>query len=176
MDEQQSQEQAPAQPQAQRTGLVGVFSRLCTKCKIFAVLGVVLFLAALVITIYFTRGTSESVEIIKETPNGNVAVLTPPQGEAPFVTPEIVKDNNGREYVTGEIMVEFHSDVTQEQAQKIILDAGATVKQHFTNMPLFLVGISSPGADGVSKAVFQFQTMKEVKNVGPNYITQAPTP
>jgi hypothetical protein len=176
MDEQFSQTQESTVPEVKEKGLRGFLLHMCKKCKIFAVVGVVLLLASLSILHFMTRTPSGSVEIVRETPNGNVVILTPPTSETPQVTPEIVKDSNGREYVTGEIMVEFNTDVTQDQAQKIITDAGATVKQHFVNMPLFLVGISMPGVDGVNKAVSQFRMMREVKNVGPNYLTEVPTP
>ncbi len=136
-----------------------------------AAVGVVVLLAILH---YSMRSpTPSTTETVRETPSGSIVTVTQPTS-TPGVVPEIVKDKDGKEYITGEVIVVFRSTVPVEEAKQMVASAGGTIKQHFTQFPIFLVGISDPGSEGVSRAIIKFQTLSGVDRVEPNYLSGLP--
>ncbi len=105
-----------------------------------------------------------------------VVVVTSPADGTPAFLPEIVTDKDGKEYLTGEIIVAFRASVPVEEAKKMVIANEGTIKQHLTQSPVFLVGISEKGAEGVNRAILRFQTITEVERVEPNYLTGGVTP
>ncbi len=137
--------------------------------------GLVILFVILAALHFSMKQKNAPTEITTETPNGGLVTITPPAG-TPTAVPEIVKDKDGKEYLTGELIVAFRASVPVEEAKKLVVSAGGTIKQHFTQFPVFLVGINETGSEGVNRAILKFRTMQEVERAEPNYLTGAPTP
>ena len=135
--------------------------------------GIIVLFVILTALHFSMKPKNAPMEVTTETPNGGLVTITPPAG-TPVAVPEIVKDKDGKEYLTGEIIVGFHASVSVEDAKKAIVDAGGTVKQHFTEYPGFLVGVPEGGSEGVNKAILRFKTIPGVTSAEPNYLIQAP--
>jgi hypothetical protein len=140
------------------------------------VVGVIALVLILSGVHFSLKPSNEPTETIAETPSGGLVTITPPADGTPAVVPEIVKDKDGKEYLTGELIVVFRASIPVDEAKKMVATAGGTVKQHFTEFPVFLVGINEKGAEGVNRAILRFQTMPEVERAEPNYLTGGVTP
>ncbi len=176
-NEQGSHDSTPGLNTEDPSTLLPEMPKLSMSPKVGIAIGIVALLVVLAGVHFSMRPSPMVAETTTETtPGSGVVTITPPQEGAPALVPEIVKDKDGKEYLTGELIVAFRASVPVEEAKKMVTATGATVKQHFTQFPVFLVGISEPGAEGVNKAILRFETMSEVERAEPNYLTGAVTP
>jgi hypothetical protein len=157
-------------------------STLLPKVSLGASKKVKVIIAAILLVFVFsgihfaTRDSAKTDPTVSQPQGDGVITVVPSDASAPSIVPEIVKDKDGKEYLTGELIVAFRASVPVEEAKKMVAAQGGVVKQHFTQFPVFLVGISEPGSEGVNRAILKFQTLQAVERAEPNFLTQAPTP
>lgn len=144
--------------------------------KMKIVIAVFLLVGTLTGVHFAMKDPVDAPQAPSETQGNGVITVIPQSTSTPAVIPEIVKDKDGKEYLTGELIVAFRASVPVEEAKAMVVAQGGVVKQHFTQFPVFLVGITDPGSEGVNRAILRFQTLQAVERAEPNYLTQAPTP
>ena len=165
MDNQENQQPSPPDLSSQPP--------VRSKKKIYVIACVVLVIILAAVHLMM-KEKAAATETSRETPNGTVVTSIPVTSSTTvIVPPEIVKDKSGKEYLTGEIIVVFKQNVSVDTAQALVVSHGGEVKQHFTNIPVFLVGIKGKGADGVATAIRTFSALPEVDHAEPNFITGA---
>jgi len=176
MDEQKMNEQGAQRNPDDPASLLPRMPKMNISTRSKMIVGGVALILILAGVHFSLKPSNQPTETITETPSGNLVTITPPADGTPAFVPEIVKDKDGKEYLTGELIVAFRASVPVEEAKKMVVTAGGVVKQHFTQFPVFLVGIDEKGAEGVNKAILRFQTMSEVERAEPNYLTGGVTP
>jgi uncharacterized membrane protein len=75
----------PQQVLEKKHFLMELLSR-CKHCKVLVIVGAVVLLGGLSFLHFFVRSFSEFTEVIRETPNGSVVVVTPLDHETLAVT------------------------------------------------------------------------------------------
>lgn len=95
----------------------------------------------------------------------------------PLVDPEsvgsiIVERKTQKEYISNQIIVEFHPDVSEQESLDIINEVGGVMLQRFTLAPMFLIRVKDAG-DGVgsANAIVKLNKNTKVKNAELNYLS-----
>lgn len=105
---------------------------------------------------------------------GNAAVVT---NTAPMINPasigKIITDKaSKREYVSNQVIVEFLTTVSADEANRIIDGVGGVMLQRFTAVPLFLIQVKDEGdGKGAKAAIEALRKNAEVKTADFNFMT-----
>ena len=89
---------------------------------------------------------------------------------------KVVKDStNGKDFISNQLIVEFNTEVTEEEALAVIAGFGGTMEQRFTAVPLFLVRVDDPGDGSLARAALKkFSADARVKRADLNFLTTKP--
>ena len=113
-------------------------------------------------------------------PNGNSVSPLPPINVPTPIDPKsigkVVKDSvTGKDFISNQLIVEFNTEVTEEEALAVIAGFGGTMEQRFTAVPLFLVRVDDLGDGSLARAALKkFSADARVKRADLNFLTTKP--
>ncbi|MGB9873870.1 MAG: S8 family serine peptidase [Hydrogenobacter sp.] len=84
------------------------------------------------------------------------------------VQKQMKKETYRQDYVEGQVVVQFRSDVSPERANRILTAEGMKILKTITSMNVYLVEL--PPGLSVPEAIKKLKSYKEVDKAEPNYI------
>ena len=89
---------------------------------------------------------------------------------------KVVRDSTtGKDFFSNQLIIEFNTNVTVEEALAVIASFGGKMEQRFTAVPLFLIHVEDPGDGSFARAALQkFSADARVKRADLNYLTTKP--
>lgn len=129
-----------------------------------------LVITGLVASGSLSRGVTSAPNEVRATANN----LTPID---PKTIGKLVRDSaTGKDFISNQVIVEFKTEVSEEEALAIIAGVGGKMEQRFTAVPLFLIRVEDAG-DGVlaRSIVKKLLTDERVKRVDLNFLTTKPS-
>lgn len=140
-----------------------------TKKNIIILLGVIaaLGLSFLAWNMFFSNRAAS--------PDTNLQANTPPQID-PKTIGKVVRDAaSGKDFISNQLIVEFNTSVSEEEALAAIAAVGGKMEQRFTAVPLFLVRVEDNGDGSVTRAaVKKLIADQRVVRADMNFLTTKP--
>lgn len=119
---------------------------------------------------------SMSSGVVSSQSTGQTTVNAPAPLD-PKTIGKLVRDSaTGKDFISNQVIVEFNTEISEEEALAVIAGVGGKMEQRFTAVPLFLIRVEDTGNGNLAREVVKKLTAdKRVKRVDLNFLTTKPT-
>lgn len=124
--------------------------------------------------LFVVKSMSSGVVSSQSTGQTTVNIPTPLD---PKTIGKLVRDSaTGKDFISNQVIVEFNTEISEEEALAVIAGVGGKMEQRFTAVPLFLIRVEDTGNGNLAREVVKKLTAdKRVKRVDLNFLTTKPT-